>query len=256
MKHFIIPDAQVKPGIDFGYLSCIGRYIVEKQPEVIVNIGDWADMESLSSYEVGKKSFEGRRYKADLEASHEAMKTLLLPMWEYNERQRKNGKKQYKPRMVLTYGNHEERIDRVVNGDPKLDGTIGIDDLGYKGYGWEVHPYLDVVVIDGVAYSHYFTSGSMGRPVTSPTALLNKKHMSAVMGHVQDRGIAYARRADGREITGLFCGICYEYDMEYLGGQGNNSWRGVWMLHGVRDGEFDAMSVSLKYLKEKYNERN
>src|ERR1700744_666630 len=251
-KHFVLPDVQCKPGIDLEYLSHIGNYVVDKQPDVIVNIGDFADMESLSSYDIGKKDFEGRRYRLDIEASHAAMEALLSPLNQFNEKQRKNGKKQYKPRMVLTLGNHENRIDRVVNGDPKLDGTISISDLGYEDYGWEVYPYLDVVVIDGIAYSHYFTSGSMGRPVTSPTALLNKKHMSCVMGHVQDRGIAYACRADGKEITGLVAGICYEYEMDYLGGQGNNSWRGVWMLHGVDDGQFDAMSVSLDYLRKKY----
>jgi hypothetical protein len=92
----------------------------------------------------------------------------------------------------------------------------------------------------------------MGRPVTSAAALLNKRHMSAVMGHVQGRQIAYANRADGRQITGLFSGCCYLHDEDYLGAQGNNYWRGIWMLHEVEDGQFDEMPVSLKYLKKKY----
>lgn len=253
-KHLVIPDCQVKPGHGYEYLRRVGHYMVDKQPEVVIQIGDFADMESLSSYDIGKKSFEGRRYRNDIEASREAMTTLLEPLHTYNERQRKNGKRQYKPRLVLTCGNHEHRIDRVVDGDPKLDGTISIRDLGYEEFGWEVYPFLEVCVIDGVAYSHYFTSGSMGRPVTSPTALLTKRHMSAVMGHVQNRGIAYAQRADGKEITGIFCGSCYEHNEDYLGAQGNNYWRGVWMLHDVNDGEFDAMQVSLKYLKDKYGQ--
>lgn len=252
MKHLVIPDTQVKPGHSVEYLRQVGHYIVDKQPDVVIQIGDFADMESLSSYDIGKKAFEGRRYRADIEASHEAMMALLEPLHTYNERQKKNGKRQYRPRMVLTLGNHEHRIDRVVDGDPKLDGTISISDLGYAEFGWEVYPFLEVVVLDGVAYSHYFTSGLLGRPVTSPSALIAKRHMSAVMGHVQNRGIAYAYRADGKEITGIFCGSCYEHNEDYLGAQGNNYWRGVWMLHDVADGEFDAMQVSLKYLKEKY----
>lgn len=251
-KHLIIPDCQVKPDHDYEYLRRVGLYMVDKQPEVVIQIGDFADMSSLSSYDVGRKSFEGRRYRNDIEASKTAMTALLEPLNSHNERQRKNGKRQYKPRLVLTLGNHENRIDRVVDGDPKLDGTISISDLGYQEFGWEVHPFLEVCVVDGVAYSHYFTSGSMGRPVTSPTALLTKRHMSAVMGHVQNRGIAYAQRADGKEITGIFCGSCYEHNEDYLGAQGNNYWRGVWMLHDVDDGSFDAMQVSLKYLKDKY----
>jgi len=253
LKHLLIPDVQHKEGVLDEHLRQIGQYIVQKKPEVIIQIGDFADMPSLSSYDVGKKSFEGRRYHSDIEAVHQGMETLLQPMWEFNLRARKNKERQYHPRMVLTLGNHEDRISRAIEGDPKLDGTIGLQDLKYEEFGWEVYPYLDVVIIDGVAYSHYFTSGVLGRPVTSAAALLAKKHMSCVMGHVQDRQIAYGRRADGKQITGIFGGSCYLHNEDYLGAQGNEYWRGVWMLHEVTDGSFDEMPVSLSYLKRKYD---
>ena len=252
MRHFILPDVQAKPGHDFKYLERIGRYIVDLQPDVLVNIGDFADMPSLSSYDIGKKSFEGRRYRSDVEASHEAMKMLLGPIQAYNERQRKNGKRQYRPRMVLTLGNHENRIDRVVNGDPKLDGTISIDDLDYAGYGWEVHPFLDVVVIDGIAYSHYFVTGTSGRPIGTAQLTINKKHMSCIAGHQQGRQVAYGHTADGRRITSIIAGSCYEHDEDYMGPQGNKHWRGVVVLNEVDDGQFDEMFVSLNYLERKY----
>src|SRR5678816_1840691 len=118
-KILVIPDVQAKPGNDFTFLRKLGMYIVEKQPDIIVNIGDFADMPSLSSYDVGKKSFEGRRYVKDIEAAHEAQTALLEPLWDYNHKARKNKEKQYKPRMVLTLGNHEERINRAVNEDAK-----------------------------------------------------------------------------------------------------------------------------------------
>src|SRR6476660_8388711 len=114
-KHLVLPDVQVKPGQDFSFLRKIGEYIVEKQPDVIIQIGDFADMPSLSSYDVGKKAFEGRTYKADIEASYEAMSELIGPLYVYNLKQKANGKKQYKPRKVLTLGNHEQRIERAVN---------------------------------------------------------------------------------------------------------------------------------------------
>jgi len=252
MRHFVLPDVQAKPGHNFDYLVHVGKYIVDKRPDVIINIGDFADMPSLSSYDIGKKSFEGRRYKADIEASHEAMAHLLAPLKEFNSAARKNGKKQYKPRMVLTLGNHENRIDRVVNGDPKLDGTISVGDLGYETYGWEVHPFLDVVVIDGIAYSHYFVSGVAGRPIGTAALSVTKKHMSTIAGHQQGRQVAYGYTADGRRITSIIAGSCYEHDEDYMGPQGNKHWRGVVMLNEVNDGEFDEMFVSLDYLRRTY----
>lgn len=251
-KHLIIPDCQIRPGDNLAFLHRIGEYIVEKKPDVIVCIGDFADMPSLSSYDVGKKSFEGRRYKNDVEAVHEAMSILLEPMQDYNHRRVVNKKAVYKPRMILTLGNHEHRIERAVNADPKLEGVLETGDLAYHEFGWEVYPFLDVVVVDGVAYSHYFTSGVLGRPATSAAAQLAKKHMSCVAGHQQGLQISMAQRADGRRLTSIIAGSCYEHDEDYLGPQGNQHWRGILVLHEVNDGQFDHMPVSLDYLKKKY----
>ena len=252
MKHLIIPDTQVKPGVDLNYLAWVGKYIVEKKPDVVVQIGDFADMPSLSSYDTGKKSFEGRRYKDDIEVVIKAMRILLKPLKDYNAKQTKKKKKQYKPRMVLTLGNHEQRINRATENDPKLYGTLSIDDLRYAEAGWEVFDFLDIVVINGVVYTHYLTSGVMGRPIGTASAMVSKTHQSCVVGHQQGRQVAYGKRADGTNITCIIAGSCYLHDEEYMGNQGNNHWRGLVMLHEVNDGQFDEMFVSLDYLRQKY----
>lgn len=251
MKHLVIPDCQVKEGHSVDYLGRLGKYIVEKQPDVIINIGDFADMESLSSYDVGTKRFEGKRYVKDVEAARAGQVALLSPLWEFNKKARANGKKQYKPRMVLTLGNHENRINRAINLDPKLDGVLSVDDLGYKEFGWEVYDFLEVVVIDGVAYSHYFTTGVAGRPASSARAQLLKTHMSTVAGHQQGLQIATGHRADGVMITSIIAGSFYEHDEDYLGPQGNKHWRGCLMLHEVDNGHFDLMPISLNYINNR-----
>jgi hypothetical protein len=154
--------------------------------------------------------------------------------------------------MVLTLGNHENRINRATNDDPKLDGVLSIEDLGYEGYGWQVVPFLDVIVIDGIAYSHYFTSGILGRPVPSAASALTKKHMSCVQGHQQGLQIATGNRADGRMLTAVIAGSCYEHDEDYLNTQTNKHWRGCLMLNDVNDGEFDLMPLSISYINKKY----
>lgn len=251
-KVLVLPDVQAKPGTDFTYLNKIGRYMVEKKPETVVCLGDFADFPSLSSYDVGKKSFEGRRYLADLEAAKDAMCAFLSPMWEFNEKVKRNKEKLYRPRMVLTLGNHENRVNRAVNDDPKLEGVLSVDALGYEAFGWEVVPFLDVIVIDGVAYSHYFVTGLMGRPVTSAAACLTKKHQSCIQGHQQGLQIATGYKADGSMLTSIIAGSCYEHSEDYMNRQSNNHWRGFLMLHDVYDGMFDLMPVSLSYINKKY----
>jgi hypothetical protein len=248
----VLPDVQAKPGIDFSFLRRIGLYMVEKKPDIVVCIGDFADLPSLSSYDKGKKSFEGRRYKRDIEAAQFAMQAFLGPLNEYNAMRRRNRKGEYKPRMVLTLGNHEARISRACEDDPKLDGVLSLKDLAYEEYGWEVYDFLQVVIIEGVAFSHYFTSGTMGRPVTTAQACLTKKHMSCVQGHQQGLQMATGYRGDGQLLTSIIAGSCYEHDEAYLGPQGNKHWRGFLMLHAVRDGTFDVMPVSLEYVNRRF----
>lgn len=253
MRHLVLPDVQAKPGHDFTYLTKIGRYMVEKKPDKVICLGDFADMPSLSSYDVGKKSFEGRRYRDDVEASHEAMAAFLSPLWDYNERAKRNKEKQYHPELILTLGNHENRINRAVNDSAQLEGVLSVDDLGYQDYGWNVHPFLDVVVVDGIAYSHYFTTGLMGRPVTTAAACLAKKHMSCVQGHQQGLQIHSAYKADGSQLTSIIAGSCYEHNEDYMSSQGNKHWRGFLVLHDVHDGEFDVMPVSMKFINARYD---
>lgn len=249
----VIPDAQVKPDTSTDHLRWLGNYIVEKKPDIIVNIGDFADMASLSSYDQGKKSFEGRRYKADIEASHIAMSELFKPLAVWQEQQRKNKKKLYEPELHLTLGNHEHRITRAVNDDPKLDGTISIEDLDYESWGWNVHPFLEVVTLQGISFSHYFTSGVMGRPSSSARSQLNSQHSSCVSGHKQGLDIAMGKRADGSLLTSIIAGSFYLHNGEYLGQQGNNHFRGCLMLHNCENGSFDLNMLPMKYLQEKYD---
>ena len=255
-RHLIIPDTQIKPGESVDHLEWAGKYAVEMQPDVIVMIGDWYDMGSLSSYDKGKKSFEGRRYVKDIDAGNHAMDVFMAPIREFQASQRSSKKRLWTPRLIFTRGNHEERIERAINDDAMLESLMSFEtDSNLKAWGWEIHPFLEVVVVDGVAYSHYFTSGVMGRPVTSARALLTKKHMSCVMGHIQQRDIAFADRADGKRMTGIHVGVYSPHEETYLNPQTNQHWRGLWVLHEVQDGSFDEMPVSLAYLQQKYGRK-
>lgn len=249
----VIPDSQIRPGDDVTFLSYIGKYAVDIKPDIIVHLGDFADMPSLSSHDkAGSKSMEGMRYKADVAIVHEAMKALLAPIKLHQEELKKNHKPRWKPRMVMLGGNHEHRINRAIHNDPKLEGLISLEDLQYEKFGWETIPFLTPINIEGVMFCHYFVSGVMGNPCTTARSILTKHHQSCIAGHQQGRDIAYSKRADGSEMTAMIVGSCYEHDEHYLNHQTNNHWRGVVVLHEVQNGTFDEMLVSLRYLRAKY----
>ena len=251
-KILVIPDCQVKPNIELDHLTWAGKHAAEKKPDYIICLGDFADMESLSSYDVGKKSFEGRRYTNDIEVAKKAMSMFMRPILNEQLRLVRNKDKQWNPKLILTLGNHENRINRAINNDPKLDGLISVADLTYEEFGWKVIPYLQVEVVEGIAFSHFFVSGVMGRPVISAKMLLTKHHMSCIAGHQQGRDIAYGQTADGKRMTSIISGSFYSHEEEYLTAQNNIHWRGVWQLNECSEGSFDEMPLSIDYLRRKY----
>lgn len=252
IKILFIPDCQVKPGIDLSYLTWAGKAICEYRPDVIVNAGDFADMPSLSSYDkAGSRYFEGKRYKADIDAAKEGMKLLLQPLKDLQAKQKKNKEKVYKPRKVFLYGNHCNRIDRAINANPILEGTISKEELEFNK-DWEVYEFLKPVFIAGFGFCHYWPVGLMQRPAASPQAIINKLHMSCIAGHQQGKQIAYSRRADGKSVMSIICGSYYSHNEDYM--PDNNYWRGLVMLNEAIDGTADEMFLSIRYLKERFGD--
>lgn len=252
MKILIIPDCQVKEGVPLDHLTWAGKAIVQYQPDVVVNIGDFADMPSLSSHDkAGSKYFEGLRYRKDVEVTREAMQALLAPLKEKQQAQKKNKEKVYKPRMVMCLGNHENRIDRAINNNPMLEGILSTKDLGYED-DWEVHAFLQPVFISGVGFNHYWPVGAMGRPASSASVIISKLHMSCIAGHQQGKQVAYGKRADGKPLISIIAGSYYLHDESYMDQLSNRHWRGLVILNDVKDGYFDELFLSIEYLQRKY----
>lgn len=257
VTHLMIPDTQCKPGISMDYLKWLGKYIVDKKPEVIVHIGDHADMPSLSSYDKGKRTAEGKRVQTDIEASIEGMNILLQPLWQLQQKELLiHGKVLYTPKMVITLGNHEERIMRHVNSNPELHGFLSYDSLKYKEMGWEVYDYLEPVILNGVTYCHFMANPMTGKPYGGQAMnVLKNVGESFCMGHKQvlDTATRFLP-ASGKQQWGIIAGACYTHDEGYKGYQGNHHWRGIVVKHNVKKGSFNPMFVDLEYLESRYNQ--
>ena len=244
IDHLIIPDTQVKPGVPIEHLTWIGKYIVDRKPEVVIHLGDHYDMPSLSSYDKGTVKVEGKRIHEDIQAGKEGMRALLAPL---------KAAKGYKPRLIYIPGNHDERIQRYADSNPELQGTLGWESLGLEEMGWEVHEYLRPVDVNGILYCHYFANPLSGRPYTaSATNLLKNLGRSFVQGHRQVLDFGTRTLVDGSQQLGIIAGACYLHDEGYKGAQGNKHWRGVVVLHDVQDGFGNPMFVDLPFLERKY----
>ncbi len=256
-SHVVIPDPHAKHNISNERFEWGGKLVVDRQPDVVVCLGDLFDMESLSSYDRGKKDFEGRRYWKDIEAGVDALKRFNAPIEQYNENAKKSKKAQYKPRKVFLIGNHEVRVKRATQMHPELDGTISFNDFELKEHGWEVVDFLSPIAIDGIYYSHYFVSGVKGESISGQniaSALLQKNMLSSTAGHNHTFDFAIKSAPDGRKRMGL-CAGCFlakEQKEEYAAATEFMWWRGVMIKNNVHDGEYDLETMEIDRLKELY----
>ena len=147
----------MKAGLPTDHILAAGKYIAKNEPDVVVVIGDWWDMPSLNRFG-SKKELEGRRIKEDIEVGNEAMDLFLSPLRKKQAKQRMNKKKVYNPRLVFTVGNHDPhvRLPRVYEEHPHLEGMFEEPDL--EAWGFEVVPFLEIIKIQGIRFSHYFVN--------------------------------------------------------------------------------------------------
>lgn len=244
LKIVVIADTQCKSEEDLTYMDAIGKFIYNEKPDVIVHIGDHYDFPSLSSYDKGKSSSEGRRLSNDIKAGNDGFEKLNKYI---------NSDASYNPRKVFCMGNHEHRLDRYVDEHPELIGTLGTEQLPFEKYGWEVHDFLKPVEIGGVFFVHYLANPMNGKPYGGNAMnILKTVGRSFVVGHKQCLDIAIRPTIDGKQQIGIVNGSCYPFDEKYKGYQGNNHFRGLTVLNSVSDGFGVPSFVSLDYIEGKH----
>lgn len=250
--HLVIPDPHAHPKHHNRRAEWLGRLILDVKPDVVIEIGDGADMPSLSSYDKGKKSFEGRRYKDDVNSYVDFNDRLWGTV---------RSAKKAMPRRVKLIGNHEERIDRIANNSPELDGVCSLDDLELKRFYDEVVGYEGLapgtVEIDGVTYAHYFVSGIQGRPLGGEHpahSLLTKQFQSLTCGHSHIADLCYRTSAAGRKIIGCVVGCFLDYPADWCGKEIQKLWwSGVVVKRNVEGGVYDPQFISTNALKKEYS---
>lgn len=249
--HLVIPDSHAHYQHNNERATWLSKLIADVKPDVVINIGDQADMPSLSGYDKGKRTFNGRTYRADIEASQD----FSARLWEPLRRRKKK-----LPRKVFLIGNHEERIGRVLNLQPELEGAIGYKDLSLEEDYDEVVHYdgntPGSITIDGITYSHYFITGVSGRPITSEvspaSALLAKNLSSSTVGHSHLLDFSVRTNAIGQKMMGLSVGCFIDYHTDWAG-EVNRLWsRGIAIKRNVEDGAYDLQWVSIDALRKEY----
>lgn len=250
-SHLVIPDIHAHPDHSNNRADYLSQLIIDLQPDVVINLGDQFDMASLSGYDKGKRSFVGRSYKNDLNSGLEFSERLWEPV---------RARKKRLPYRIYIEGNHEHRIEKALDLNPELVGTIDFKDYDLDRYYDEVVRYEGstpgIIEVDGVNYSHYFISGVLGRPISGEHpaySLSTKLGGSVTAGHLHT--VDYNVRTDvyGRKRHALIAGCFFDYNSDWAGSANDLYWRGVIVKRNVFDGEYDPEFISMNQLVKEYS---
>lgn len=248
----MIPDPQVKQGVPLQHIDAAAQAIVEYLPDIIVHIGDHWDNPALSKHEApGSIHKEGTRIRDDIEAGNDAFRRLITPMEAEILRREDGHRKRWNPERHFFMGNHEYRVDRAVGEVPQFEGILHPEMMQTPGF--KRHPFLEIVDIEGVLFSHYFSNVQSGRPIGgSIDNRLNRIGQSFAMGHQQ--GILFGQRQFPGSVQkhGLVAGSFYLHDEHYRDAQSNGEWRGLVVMNELENGKYDIMPLSMKYILRRF----
>ena len=135
-RHLVIPDSHSTPSHNNDRYEWLGKFIFDIRPDVVIDIGDSADMESLCSWDKDKRGYDSRSYIDDINAYKDAMEKMWHPY--------KRNKKKL-PHRIKTRGNHEDRINKAVSLAGVMTGTFSIKDLEEDRYNDIVSDFLYAV---------------------------------------------------------------------------------------------------------------
>jgi len=260
MKILVIPDVHIEPEVPNDRLEWVGNLIVDRKPDKVVQTGDLLSFQSLSHHEFGKKSSEGRRYLYDINAGIEGQELLFAPIDNYNRSKKK--KDRYNPEMHITLGNHEGWVAKEVQNNAKMEFTIdAVEDLHLRDFGWNITPFMSVLNIEGINFSHYFPAGNLDKAASGVNVgktLVDNMGKSCIAGHShlyrEYNKTILGPKGEPQRIWGLTAGCYFEHEMFYCGKVTQSQWwRGVVMLDLIdSNGDFNIERIDMKTIKEKY----
>lgn len=171
----VIGDLHVAPGQDLSRLKWIAAHINETKPDHIIQIGDWASFDSVSSHDpIGSVKAKHRpSLRQDIEALHDSLSVFERSLSAEARRTPKS----------ITLGNHEDRVRRYQDLRAELEDSLWIEVLQeFARYGWKTHDYGKVIFLGGVGFVHV-PLNRIGKPHSSPNIMANNLAHDLIKGH-------------------------------------------------------------------------
>jgi len=244
-----IGDAHDSPAIpDKSRFEYIGHYINETKPDIVIQIGDFATLDSLNSH-VGNETYGGKAkptFMADMVSFNEALDAMQID----------KGIEKH-----CTLGNHERRLYLFEDRAPEAYGMMQFElQKVFERHSWTFSPYGVPYVVGGVSFVHAALN-SMGKTYGGKNAentIANDAIGDWVIGHSHRERMHRAAKLGANnyvKIINVGCalpdGFIEDYAQHTLTGW---SW-GIADMTIQRGHVADYSFVSMERLGERYGNK-
>ena len=241
----VIGDLHVAPGQDLSRLKWIARHIGDRQPDYIIQIGDWASFDSVSTHDpLGSVKAKHRpSLRQDLDCLHESLRIFDTEMGPSTT-----------PRLI-TLGNHEHRVRRYEELRSELEDSVWLEVLqSFARFRWQTHDFGKVAFVGGVGFVHV-PMNRIGKPHSSPNIMANNLAHDLVKGHSHvPTYLSLPKIGEARGVTLIDVGTSMAHGhIEPYARLSQTGW--WWGVHDIvlRDGRIDDFSrVSMRTLEQRY----
>lgn len=203
---FVIPDLQI-PYHAARTLLTVLEYARTKHWDEVVILGDYMDFDCISSFNKGKpRTFEGKTLERDYQVGNQVLDAIQAAGREQNE----------DCKFALLEGNHEFRIEKLLDENPQLQGMIEVPKqlrLKERGVTWIPCYGEGALYRIGKAYFHHglYTNKHHAK------SMVENFGVNIFYGHVHDvQCYPLQRWGKHSTIVGQSLGCLCNYDLDYI----------------------------------------
>lgn len=249
----VIPDRHNDPRHEhrLAVSTWLARLGSERRPTHVVDLGDAITMDSCSRHD-RNDTLKGRlkpSIKADLDNHLASLQAF--------ERGRA---KDWKPRLIKTRGNHENRLWDFENNHPENEGSHThryCQDL--LQFGWQERPFGEFAYVASVAFTHAPING-MGRPMGGKTSTHRAGAMLTaplVHGHTHQLQVFNdAKMGPQERISVIQAGCALPWgEYEHYAAVGPGGWWWGALMLTCWDGQIvDFEAISMLSIRKRYSD--
>lgn len=242
-----IGDAHDDPKIPQDRFTWIGRFIAEKRPSHVIQIGDLMTMDSLNTH-IPNETFHGRLkgvYLEDIASGNKALQALNRAC------------KSFKGPRHIVLGNHERRLHLLEDAVPEIAGMMRHEfEQVLSNNGWSFSPYGEIHKLGNVGFVHAAINrlGKTFGGMNAELQIANQSNMDLVIGHSHVAKVHTAPKVGGDfvRVINLGCALPQGHIEDYAKHSQTGWTWGAWHLE-IWDGHIQSWEfVSMKSLEQRY----